>query len=263
MTLISNLHSARFTSRLAAVLVALGATACTVDKNLATVSDGDTEVSSGTTDEPTSGTTSDDTTATATATATATSSSTSDGGTTATTSTTSTTDDSTTDDSTTAEPAASCPDHPTVDDCCCFEKSDIYVVNVCTAELEVLCEDAKLLCANGGGMQVDGECESAVDEALVDCALSALMGGKAGSIHINLGSADSPGMWDRDIDYHITGDGGVYRVDDTFLDLSGEYKDTGLYDLKPPEFFTACLAGSIAEKADCLREAVTGAAKDL
>ena len=269
MTSTSNLHSSRLTG-LVAMLVAVGATACTVDKNLSTVSDGDTEVSTGTTaGEPTSSTTGD------TVTAGDTSSGTTDDGTTDPTTTTansttaasttdgSTTDGGTTDGGTTGEPAAGCPEHPTVDDCCCFEKSDIYVTNVCTTEQEVLCADVTLLCMEGGGMQVDGECAVADDEALVDCALSALAGNKAGSIRVILGSEMSPGMWTREIDYHITGDGGVYRVDDTFLDLSGKYKDTGLYNLWGPDFFTACLAGSISEKADCLRDAVLEPANEL
>lgn len=258
MTLISisNLHCSRFTRRLAATLVAVGATACTVDKNLSTVSDGDTEVSAATTvAEPTTSTTSNGDT----------SSSTTDNGTTGPTSTTdnTTTDNTTTEGTTTDGPPLSCPDNPMVDDCCCFEKNDIFVDNLCTANREVLCGHAVLQCMEGGGSQADGECISASDEALVDCALSALMGDKAGSIHLTLESANNPGQWDRQIFYYIVGDGSVYRVDDTFLDLSGEYLDTGRYDLQPPAFFTACLAGTIAEKADCLRDALSGAPKEI
>lgn len=265
MTLISisNLHRSRLTRRLAAVLVAVGATACTVDKDLTTVSDSDTAASAGTTvAEPSTSTTSDGTSAGDTSSGTTdyhssdnhnpTSSGTTDA--------TTTDDSTTTDGSTTDEPALACPDHPTVDDCCCFEKDGIYVTNVCTAAQEVLCDDVALQCMEGNP---DGECVSATDEALVDCALSALMGDKAGSIRVNFGSLDNPGYWDRRIDFHIVGDGSVYRIDNTFIDLSGQYKNTGLFDLHPPDFFTACLAGSIAEKADCLREALSGNHKEI
>ncbi len=269
LTSISNIHSVRFTRRLAAVLVAVGATACTVDKDLTTVSDSDTEVSAASTVNEPSTSTSDGTSAGDTSSGTTDYHSsdnynpTSSGTTDASTTDASTTDNSTTDGSTTDEPALGCPDHPTVDDCCCFEKDGIYVTNVCTAEQEVLCDDVALQCLDGGGSDPDGECVSATDEALVDCALSALMGDKAGSIRVNLGSQDNPGYWKRRIDYHIVGDGSVYRVDDTLHDLSGQYKNTGLFDLQPPDFFTACLAGSIAEKADCLREALSGNHKEV
>ncbi len=262
MTLISisNLHRSRLSRRLAAALVAVGATACTVDKNLATVSDSDTEVSAASTVNEPSTSTSDGTSAGDTSSGT-----TDDNHTTDNHNPTdvSTTDVSTTDGTTTDEPVLACPDHPTLDDCCCLAKNGDYVDNVCTAEQEILCGDVVLQCMEGGGSDPDGECASANDEALLDCALSALMGDKAGSIRVKLGSQENPGYWNRRIDYHVVGDGSVYRVDDTFLDLSGQYKDTGLYDLKSPDFFMACLAGSIADKADCLRDALSGGAKEL
>lgn len=244
MTLNSPLPYLRSLRPLAAVLVAACSLACTIDKNLATASDGEPSTSGA---ETSTGTTSDDPT--------------SSSGPTTTTEfespgVSSTGPDDAGDESSTGEPVLGCPDHATIDDCCCF----IKMGEEPGASLETVCPVGPMLCGvTDLECPPEEDCNDVNDEAFLDCALSALKGSMAGTISVRIGIDDDT---QRSIDYNIVGDGSVYRVDVNRFDFMGTV-DTERYTLKSPDFFDACLLGSLAEKADCLIEAVNGEAEEI
>ena len=145
-------------------------------------------------------------------------------------------------------------DHAMVDDCCCFIKSEsgTSLQTVCPTEPQ-LCERVDLACPP------EGDCEDVNDEAFVDCALMALKGQTAGEVVVHILIDDDT---QRDIFYHIVGDGTVFRIDTNSFDFMGTV-DTGRFTLQSPDVFDACLMGSLAEKADCLIEAVIGASEEI
>lgn len=222
---------------LAAVLLAAGTLACTINKDLATVSDADPSTSGAEASIGASEPTTTDTTF-------------------ETPGVSSTGPDDAGDESSTGEPVLGCPDHPAIDDCCCFfqdGEEPAASLGLACPEGPELCERSVLECPP------EQDCIDVNDEALVDCALSALKGQTAGVIHVDINIDDDT---QRDIFYHIVGDGSVFRVDGNRFDFMGTV-DTGRFTLQSPDFFDACLMGSLAEKADCLIEAVIGASEEI
>lgn len=244
MTLNSTL-SCPLVRPLAAVLLAAGTLACTINKDLATGSDADpsmsgAEASTGT-GEPTTAGTADESTTGSTGFQTP--------------GVSSTGPDDAGDESSTGEPVLGCPDHPAIDDCCCFTREDEE-----DAPLELVCPEGPELCERSTlECPPEMDCIGVSDEALVDCALSALKGQTPGKIHVHINIDDDT---QRDIFYHIVGDGTVFRIDTNSFDFMGTV-DTGRFTLQSPDVFDACLMGSLAEKADCLIEAVIGASEEI
>lgn len=150
--------------------------------------------------------------------------------------------------------AAACPEHPSVDACCCFADGGNFVSTVCEPAASP-CAKVDLSC----GDSLDGPgapCMTAADEAALDCALETLAGSEAAFLELSFHAEDF--YWYETLRLHVQGDGTVYKVDSEAVDLSEVYEPTGRFMLKPPAFFTDCLAQDLAGKADCLREPVMG-----
>ncbi|MBA3550466.1 MAG: hypothetical protein H0T76_28660 [Nannocystis sp.] len=188
-----------------------------------------------------------------------------------------TTDDDATGASTAASTAAStetgeptegsavaCPDHASVDACCCFEligTPPVGVSTVCAAEQAPLCPKVKFECDPSGLDTPEYPCVSAEDEAAVDCALKALAGVKPGSLHIEY--IGNNNYWYRNVKYALQGDGTTYLVHSLAVDASEVFDPTGRFTLKAPAYFTDCLAQDIGARGDCLRSGVMGAASEV
>ena len=153
--------------------------------------------------------------------------------------------------------AMSCPDHDGGYACCCFERDPAYdVLNVCATEQPPLCPGVLFTCGPDGGEN----CVSVNDEAAVDCSLAALAGTKPGSLWINFSDYFS---WSLFLQYAVQGDGTAYLIQSESGGLSMEFKPTGRFTLKPPAFFSDCLAQDLEARGECLRHGVMGGVTEV
>lgn len=158
----------------------------------------------------------------------------------------------------------SCPDHASVDACCCFEligDPPQAVSTVCAAEAPPLCPKVSFVCDPDGLDDTEAPCVSADDEAAVDCALQALADNKPGTLHIEY--IGNNNFWYRNVQYALQGDGTTYLIHALALDLSEQFDATGRFMLKPPAFFSDCLAQDIGARGECLRTGVMGDASEV
>ncbi len=168
------------------------------------------------------------------------------------------------EESTGPGPAATCPDHTSVDACCCFQPvgdPPSGVSTVCAAEQAPLCPKVVFECDPSGLDTPETPCVAAEDEAAVECALKALADTKPGSLHIEY--IGNNNYWYRNVRHALQGDGTTYLIHSLAVDVSEVFEPTGRFTLKPPAFFTDCLAQDIGARGDCLRSGVMGEASEV
>lgn len=163
--------------------------------------------------------------------------------------------------STTAIPSELCPDHPTPDDCCCFEDirdgtSNAGTSTVCGAN--ELCPLLAFVCANGPVDDCPIENLSTQTEDAISCALSALANGETGRFYwvvddVNLGFSQSHIIID------LVGDGTAFRHGSSYVDGTVSVEPLLRVTLPALEMASGCLANADWRlQFDCLRKAVGG-----
>ena len=161
-------------------------------------------------------------------------------------------------------PVMGCSEHTSVDACCCFElvgEPPVGVSTVCAAGQPPLCPKVVFECDPIGIDTPEAPCVAAEDEAAVNCALQALATATPGSLHIEY--VGNNYYWYRNVRYALQGDGTTYLIHSLAEDVSEVFDATGRFMLKPPAFFTDCLAQDIGARGDCLRSGVMGAASEV
>jgi hypothetical protein len=155
-----------------------------------------------------------------------------------------------------------CPDHPAVDACCCFEAetNDGHrsVANVCGGS--ELCPQVALECE---GAALGGPCTAVDSEANLDCVLQALAGDKPGSVDVTYTPAMSDGYPNRSLRYFVVGDGTVFLQDITRRGDTSEHAAIGRRMVQPASFFTDCLAGTVQDRAGCVLQAALAEASEV
>lgn len=148
-----------------------------------------------------------------------------------------------------------CLDHPSVDECCCFEKQNWGVSIGCPAaypcpEIVLECDRADLCSTE----EMHTACGAAID-----CALGHLADGATGAIRWSVESNTMPGFSGRTGELYLLGDGTAFSYGTREYDLSEEFFAVERRMLKPPEYFQACAAeNSPPDRFVCIMQALQG-----
>lgn len=158
---------------------------------------------------------------------------------------------------TTGAPAAPCPDHTAVDDCCCFVDNLDYIDVVCPTA--VLCSAMLGSCNNAD--YSDCAPDDAAAEAAVDCMLDALQADKPGTVFWTLTYPGDPGENDRNVIVHTSGAGELFWRGEDYFGIATDVLGAQRYSLAALGLDACAAEPTATARFECLRTAFTDPAE--
>ena len=161
---------------------------------------------------------------------------------------------------TTDAPVAPCPDHDTLDSCCCFAEDNLAFVDVvCPAP--ALCSTMLGSCNNQD--YTDCAPDDATAEAALDCILDALQGSESGAVRWTLTYPDDPQENDQFAVVYTSGAGQVFWSAENYYGIASDFLGVQRHSLADLHLDTCAAEATAKARFECLRTAFTSPPEEI